>query len=101
MNTSIETILFGTSDIGIETKRAVNITILLIKRYLYVCRCKKIIPSVEGSLEFLNYNKSIELSSSHLLPKTKKQSINKIMEPHKGLPAVSYISNIIYYIYTH
>ena len=77
VNTSIETILFGTSDIGIETKRAVNITILLIKRYLYVCRCKKIIPSVEGSLEFLNYNKSIELSSSHLLPKTKKQSINK------------------------
>ena len=23
------------------------------------------------------------------------------MEPHKGLPAVSYISNIIYYIYIH
>ena len=39
--------------------------------------------------EFLNYNKSIEISSSHLLPKTKKTIYKQIMEPHKGLPAVS------------
>ena len=42
MNTSIETILFGATDIGIETKRAVNIIILLIMRYLYVRDVRKL-----------------------------------------------------------
>ena len=42
VNTSIENILFGATDIGIETKRAVNTTILLIMRYLYVRDVRKL-----------------------------------------------------------
>jgi hypothetical protein len=43
----------------------INNVIIILKYYIYVCRCKCRDPDLEGGLEFLKYAINIEKASMH------------------------------------
>ncbi len=56
-------VLFGFLDLS-EKYSALNLLIILVKRYLYVCRCRENMPSNVGLTNFLKHNISIDLCSN-------------------------------------
>ncbi len=42
---------------------ALNLVLLLVKRFIYVSRCKDNLPTIEGLLKFLNYHIKIDYQS--------------------------------------
>ena len=62
--------------------RCVNICSLLVKKYLYACKIKNSLPTVEGYHTMLKNNKNVDLALCYLLSTTKA---NKIKEHWRNI----------------
>ena len=71
-------VTLGISESYIENQNTVNNILLILKCYIYRCRCKGEIPHLHGFLQNLEYYIIIEKNSTfYLFPKQIEQINNK------------------------
>lgn len=81
LNVSIldtKTVFLGYCLVTDPYNKTINLLILLLKQYIYDSRCKKTIPIFRNFVEHVKYYKTVEMLSSHLVPKKQSEEIKKI-----------------------
>ena len=73
---NIENAIFGYHNCSNEEEsRTVNLITLLLKQFIYSCKCNKSIPRYVNFIEYVRYTKSVDMFSSYLLPKKKSDNL--------------------------
>ncbi len=63
-----------------DSDKTVHTIILILKYYIYVCKCKNIPPRTEGGIEFLKYYIRIEQQSADYMTPAQRGFINRKWE---------------------
>lgn len=72
-----QTVIFGYNRKTSVNYRAINLLILLAKRFIYIYRCQYTLPNVKSLFEYIKYFRCIDIYSSHSLGLRKENEIKE------------------------
>jgi hypothetical protein len=70
-------ITLGISESYIENQNTMNNILLILKCYIYKCRCKGKSPHLHGGLQYLKYYIKIEKNSTFYMSRKQTEQINQ------------------------